>query len=202
MGMVSSATLRSKPAAMPTDLELLNELWIYWVHQLSSEIHNIAHGDDDLKQEAFLALREQLEQDPDTPRHFMLRAAQMRIYRAYSQGSSVDSRKSAFWNDRSRKGGVELLFLDQFEDADYYLPVTERAYAPDTLAIDRVAYQNFREDLEPDEQRLLDVMREGAAKNKFNSFRQSYVMETGMTVWHYGVLRKRLGAKFDFHYNT
>jgi len=108
-------------------------------------------------------------------------------------------------NQRCRKGGIKLIYTDGYRDPyDNPLLTDDFNYPPDVLAIDKVAYEDFRADLTADERKLLDIMIE-AKRNVQRcppAHRKMFIRETGSTYSNYGVVMMSLKQKFYHHYGT
>jgi len=188
------------------ELQQLNDKWGYWMNQLEHTLRWYAWGDEDLTQIGILNLRKTLCEDINTPPNHLLRKAKYAIWTASSYGKSVDSKKSAYKNQTRRNGGIELIYTDSFDNPyDNPLLSDELNCKPDVLAIDQIAYEQFRQDLNPSELKLLDLMRETAVKvqqQDIGQFKQKFIRETGSTYSNYGATKMSLLQKFYHHYGS
>jgi hypothetical protein len=202
----SSMSKEGKEAIEMTENELqeLNNKWVHWMNQLKHTIRWYARGDEDLTQIGIINLRRTLCEDINAPPNYLLHRAKMAIWMAASKGKSVDSPKSDRMNKRCRKGGVKLIYTDGF-DNPYDNPLLTDKYRPDVLAIDKVAYEQFRDDLTSEEAKLLDVMIEtytSLNREGTPGYRKMFIKETGSTYTNYGIVMMSLKQKFYHHYGT
>ncbi len=66
---------------------------------------------------------------------------------ASSYGRSVDSKKSDNQNQRARNGGIKIIHTDGFDNPYDNPLLADIKYQPDVLAIDNIAYEDFRASL-------------------------------------------------------
>lgn len=187
------------------ELQELNSKWVSWMNQLEHTIRWYARGDEDLTQIGIINLRRTLCEDIDAPPNHLLHRAKMAIWMAASYGKSVDSPKSDRINERCREGGIKLIYTDGFDNPyDNPLLADEYKYRPDVLAIDKVAYEQFRESLTNEESTLLDLMIETNNNGKKGSggFKKEFINQTGSTYSNYECVMMSLKGKYYHHYGT
>ena len=187
------------------ELQQLNDKWVYWVNQLEHTIRWYAWNDEDLTQIGIINLRKTLCEDINAPPNHLLHRAKLAIWMAASYGKSVDSKKSDSQNKRCRKGGITLIYTDGFDNPyDNPLLADVFNYRPDVLAIDQVAYKNFRSNLTDEEAKLLDLMIEVRSDGKKCPLghKKMFIAETGSTYSNYEAVRMSLLQQFYHHYGT
>ena len=195
-----------EPYQMTDDeLQQLNDKWVYWMNQLQHTIRWYAWNDEDLTQIGIINLRKTLCENINAPPNHLLHRAKLAIWMAASYGKSVDSPKSDTQNQRCRKGGINLVYTDGF-DNPYDNPLLEDRfnYPPDVLASDQVAYENFRADLTVEEAKLLDLMIEGQSNLKKgpSGHKKMFIRETGSSYSNYECVNMSLKQQYYHHYGT
>ena len=187
------------------ELQALNDKWVYWMEKLEHTIRWYARRDEDLTQVGIISLRRTLCEDIDAPPNHLLHRAKMAIWMAYSYGKSVDSVKSDQINARCRDGGIALVYTDSFDHPyDNPLLADHLSYPPDVLAIDKVAYEQFRESLTEGEAKLLDLMIETQNDGKKGppGHKKAFIRETGSTYSNYESASMSLLQQYYHHYGT
>lgn len=187
------------------ELQQLNEKWVYWMEQLKHTIRWYARRDNDLTQIGIINLRRTLCQDINAPPNHLLHRAKLAIWMAASYGKSVDSPKSDSINSRCRKGGIELIYTDGFDNPyDNPLLLDKFNHPPDVLAIDTVAYQNFKNDLTRQENKLLDIMIDAQNNGQKGppGHKKMFIAETGSSYSNYEATIMSLKQKYYHHYGT
>jgi len=187
------------------ELQTLNEKWVYWMEKLKHTIRWYAWRDEDLTQIGIINLRRTLCEDINAPPNYLLHRARLAIWMAASKGISVDSPKSDKINKRCRKGGITLIYTDGFDNPyDNPLLADEYKYSPDMLAIDKVAYEQFRQSLTKEESLLLDLIIE--TSNNGNKgpggFKKEFISKTGSTYSNYELVMMSLKQQYYHHYGT
>jgi hypothetical protein len=187
------------------ELQQLNEKWVYWMNQLEHTIRWYAYRDDDLTQIGIINLRRTLSEDINAPPNYLLHRARLAIWMAYSKGRSVDSRKSDNMNNRWRDGGIKVIYTDGY-DHPYENPLLadELRYRPDVLAIDKIAYSDFRKSLTDYEATLLDLMIESSNNGKKGKggFKKEFIGKTSSTYSNYEATIMSLQRKYYHHFGT
>jgi len=187
------------------ELQQLNEKWVYWADKLKNSIKWYAWDDEDLTQVGIINLRRTLCEDINAPINHLLHRAKLAIWMAASKGKSVDSPKLDKVNQRCREGGIKLIYTDGFDNPyDNPCLVDEYKYRPDILAIDNVAYEQFRASLTKQESILLDLMIEkyGCHRNGSGGYKKQFIRETGSTYSSYECVMMSLKQKYYHHYGT
>jgi len=187
------------------ELQQLNSKWVYWMNQLQHTIRWYARRDEDLTQIGIINLRRTLCEDINAPPNYLLHRAKLAIWMAVSNGRSVDSPKSDKVNERCRKGGITLIHTDSFDNPyDNPLLADSIKYSPDVLAIDNVAYEQFRTSLTEEEATLLDIMIEtnNNGKKGTGGFKKKFIEKTGSTYSNYECIMMSLKQKYYHHYGT
>jgi len=187
------------------ELQALNDKWVYWMGTLEHTIRWYAWGDEDLTQVGIINLRKTLCEDIDAPPNHLLHRAKLAIWMAASYGRSVDSPKTDKVNERCRKGGITLIHTDGFyRPYDNPLVADRFSYPPDVLAIDKVAYEDFRASLTDEEAVLLDLMIEAQNDGKKGTgrYKKEFIEMTGSTYSNYEAVTMSLKQQFYHHYGT
>lgn len=187
------------------ELQKLNEKWVYWMEELQHTIKWYAWGDEDFTQIGIINMRRTLCEDINSPPNYLLHRARLAIWMAASNGRSVDSPKSDKINERCRKGGISLIYTDGFDNPyDNPLLADEYKLQPDILAIDKVAYEQFRESLSDEESSLLDIMidTQNNGKKGPSAHKKMFIKETGSTYTNYELVMMSLKQKYYHHYGT
>lgn len=187
------------------ELQQLNNKWVYWMEKLEHTIKWYARNDEDFTQIGIINLRRTLCEDINAPPSHLLHRAKLAILMAVSRGKSVDSPKSERRNERCRKGGIELVYTDGYDNPyDNPLLADVFNYPPDVLALDKVAYERFRLDLTLEEAKLLDLMVEARNNGKKGppAHKKMFIRETGSTYSNYEAVSMSLRHKFHHHYGT
>lgn len=75
---------------------------------------------------------------------------------------------------------------------------------PDVLAIDQIAYEDFRADLTDEESQLLDLMiqSQNNGQKGRGRFKKMFIRETGSTYSNYEATLMSLQKKFYHHYGS
>jgi hypothetical protein len=129
----------------------------------------------------------------------------MAIWMAASYGKSVDSRKSEAQKQRCRKGGIKVIYTDAYDNPyDNPLLADDIKYRPDVLAIDKIAYQDFRNSLSCEESTLLDVMIDSSNNGQKGrgGFKTEFIHRTGSTYSNYEAVHMSLLRKYYHHYGS
>ena len=200
-----STSREGKEVSEMTDdeLEALNEKWVYWMNKLEDTLRWYAWGDEDLTQVGIINLRKTLCEDIDAPPNHLLHRAKLAIWMAASYGKSVDSPKTDKVNERCRDGGIIIIHTDGFyRPYDNPFLVDQFSCPPDVLAIDKVAYEDFRASLTEEEAKLLDVMIEAQSKKGPSGHKKAFIRETGSTYSNYESVSMSLYRKYVHHYGT
>lgn len=189
------------------ELQQLNSKWVYWANQLEHTIRWYAWGDEDLTQIGIINLRKTLCEDINAPPNYLLHRAKFAIWMADSYGKSVDSRKSENINRRTRKGGIKVIYTDGYNSRNPYdnpLLADLINYPPDVMAIDQIAYEDFRADLTVEEEKLLDFMIETKDDGKKGTgrYKKMFIRQTSSTYSNYEAVHMSLLQKFYHHYGT
>ena len=186
------------------ELQQLNEKWTYWMNQLEHTIRWYAWRDDDLTQVGIINLRKTLCEDINAPPNYLLHRAKLAIWATASKGRSVDSKKSDTLNQRDRKGGIKVIYTDGFDNPYDNPLLADLKYRPDVLAIDNIAYQDFRQSLTDEEYSLLDIMIESQNNGRKGpaGFKKAFIRETGSTYSGYENTMMSLEQKYYHHYGN
>jgi len=189
------------------ELHQLNEKWVYWMNKLEHTLSWYAWRDEDLTQIGIINLRRTLCEDINAPPNHLLHRAKFAIWMAASKGRSVDSKKSDKMNQRTRKGGIKVIYTDGYKSRSPYdnpLLANEVRCRPDVLAIDQVAYKDFRASLKDEESTLLDIMIQTRNNGKKGqpAQKKTFIAETSSTYSNYEALQMSLLQKFYHHYGT
>ena len=205
----SKMSNEGKEAWEMTEDELLklNSKWVYWMNKLEHTLSWYAWGDEDLTQIGIINLRRTLCEDINAPPNHLLHRAKFAIWMAASKGRSVDSPKSLKVNQRTRKGGIKLIYTDGYKSRSPYdnpLLANEVKCRPDVLAIDQVAYKDFRASLTDYESTLLDIMIETRNNGKKGqpAQKKTFIRETSSTYSNYEAVQMSLLRKYYHHYGT
>jgi hypothetical protein len=141
----------------------INKLWEKKIEQFSDKIRAIARGDDDLYQEGLLGLRQGLLRNPYGTDAFFISAIKWAMSHYKSKGVSIDNGPRWEYTKRLADGTIKTyrkdvrpIYIDDFI-SEFTLELSESAYAPDVLALDRICAEKFYNLLNGEEAKFVKV---------------------------------------------
>ena len=100
---------------------------------------------------------------------------------------------------------MKIVSTDAYDHPyDNPLLADDLKYRPDVLALDKIAYEDFRNSLTTDEATLLELMIEtqNTGKKGGAGFKKQFISQTGSTYSHYEAIHMSLMRKYYHHYGT